>query len=1247
MKTLPINDLDSVKRAYRGLDLQIGQQICDDQEAIDKKVAAMKVSVHRMSASPSSTDQAFAAQWQRDVAEITTEDKRTRILETIVYPSFKRRAKTSTDAAIEQQNNPILTVDLAKRFTEDVREDCYVRADLAWLWFQRFCREEGIEIGKPLGPPKAIEDFSANSGPDKITLSWRLPSENCDEVEIVREMDGEPTGKRAKAKKASSRKVSGTSYDDDEAAAGVWHTYRAFSWFKGQRDDSPQIRRAIRWIDVSNVQCKPTVAQVDLAWELPPHVVGSVKIFKRKDGSPKLRKGTLGWEPDDGETRSYDGGHESWRDTQVEEGGRYFYRVVVDFGSGVVTDGVEISVEVPKRPGNVPKLTAEYKPEQGKDQVLLSWQPVQAGSSMKYVVMRRDGKIPPLGADDGKALGPFAETGHVDTDVVPGQYYTYAVFACIDELYSHCGATAPAVAILSDVRELRENEGDGTVELHWLTPPNVVDVIVRRDLTPPPDHRAGQAVDVVNKQAGKPGLAKDSGLENEKTYYYLARCEYKLGASEVRFSEGISVKAKPVTAPDPVKDFKVEVKGRAVQCVWTPPLHGQVLVRRHSQPVDYPAEALVDTEQVLRLGSPLVTSSGKAEDDQPDVSEPYYSIFTVAGSRAVFGGSRTAIVCPDVTDLRLTAVQEGVRLEWVWPTDCTAVRIVRRLGDWPQGPNDPGAVLLTRLEYQNAGNHFLDRIQQRGGHFHYIVYTQVSGGREILFSPGTSPGCRATIEFGRSMTLSYRLTPGVFWKLWSRETLLEWDVEEPLAELAGFVLVANQQHPPANFTDGIEILRWKPAVEDAGKKRLQRIPLEQIRKQGWARFFCRAFTADPEQSRLVFIVHPDVCISWSSTGRSPMAAKRKPPGYYRPGVPKTVICPKCFEEFPLSKMKFADSNGNKVTGRYRLLDRVLRQPLRPPQDAHGGNYTVKLCPNEHQLPFNAGTQNSLVIGVIGARSSGKSHYIASLIDRLQGPVGDDMQAGLMSVTDETPDRYRREFYEPLLVRHLQLPVTPRLPPPLIYELSIDGALWGQKRGRSVTLALYDTAGEDLNDPEVVRKMLLYIPVASGILLLADPLQMPGVRQLLPASSLPPLLKDADPHPILDRVLPELEQRRRAMHAGKVGVPLAVVLTKCDALRDAGLIAQDRVWHTNMRHIGYFSRQIHCDMHGMMGEYVQRWSNHVYTTVTSHFARHAFFGVSATGCAPDPSTQRFRHVSPWRVEDPLLWLLAELGVIPSR
>ena len=118
-------------------------------------------------------------------------------------------------------------------------------------------------------------------------------------------------------------------------------------------------------------------------------------------------------------------------------------------------------------------------------------------------------------------------------------------------------------------------------------------------------------------------------------------------------------------------------------------------------------------------------------------------------------------------------------------------------------------------------------------------------------------------------------------------------------------------------------------------------------------------------------------------------------------------------------------------------------------------------------------------------------------------------------------------------------------------------------------------------------------------------------------------------------------------SGPLSTPVAVVLTKCDVLRDAGLIEPNRRWNDDKRHIGTFEPEIHNDITGMIGEYVMRWNLKAYNTVKTRFSRHAFFGVSATGCASDEATRRYKYISPWRVEDPLLWLLAELGVIPIR
>jgi hypothetical protein len=101
------------------------------------------------------------------------------------------------------------------------------------------------------------------------------------------------------------------------------------------------------------------------------------------------------------------------------------------------------------------------------------------------------------------------------------------------------------------------------------------------------------------------------------------------------------------------------------------------------------------------------------------------------------------------------------------------------------------------------------------------------------------------------------------------------------------------------------------------------------------------------------------------------------------------------------------------------------------------------------------------------------------------------------------------------------------------------------------------------------------------------------------------------------------------------------------LVDAAMIETNRLWSSEFRHVGSFDPLAHEDMNGMMAEYFQRWNPDAYNNIRLKFARHAFFGTSATGCASDPISLRYRFISPWRVEDPLLWLLAELNVIPKR
>jgi len=287
----------------------------------------------------------------------------------------------------------------------------------------------------------------------------------------------------------------------------------------------------------------------------------------------------------------------------------------------------------------------------------------------------------------------------------------------------------------------------------------------------------------------------------------------------------------------------------------------------------------------------------------------------------------------------------------------------------------------------------------------------------------------------------------------------------------------------------------------------------------------------------------------------------------------------------------------------------------------------------------------VIIGLVGAKFSGKSHFVATLLDRLEGPVGRAFAASLLHIDDATVTRRMREFQEPLC-HGLELPVTDPDAPPLLYNLTV--AAPGHRGGyRRVTLVLCDTAGENFDKQDDITERTKFLSCASGLIFLVDPLQTTVVRQVLPATVKRPAQMTA-PNVILGRVMQELSKRGLidVISRGrkrKLAMPVAVAFAKCDTLRDARIIDSHCLWSQDIRHESRYDLSLHNDVSGMFSEYMHQWDLTAWNTIRTHFERFAFFGVSATGCASDEQG-RYARIAPWRVEDPLLWLLYQLGVI---
>lgn len=1229
----------------------LGLPVCDDDQAIDQKANSQRARYLRDKNNPQESVRGRADRWFKTVSDL---QKDRPALLRIVYEQFTRLADTALKGALSGGMTS-LTQDLVDDLTRLANDDCRAESRLADRFVEDYMRERDIKIGEGIVRPGLVEDLTAMSEPGRIVLNWSLPTAKCDEVEIVREDESPAASKKRADKRERVYQHRGTSFVDTGVLPGAWYTYRAYSIFQGVKSASFAVARAVCLGEPRQARAAWSDGKMSLNWEPPREGAPvPVMIFRRANKAPAVVMSAGGPEPaDNSTTQVYSGGGSSWIDHDVTEGVTYHYRIIADFGSGLFSRGVDVQATTPKAPPAPPSLSAVYKQSAGKDTVVLEWRPAPGGAPVDYVVVRREGDSPAARTDEGVVIETTKQTRCLDEKVVTGRRYTYTVFARAGELYSRTGTASPSVDIVADVSGLGASVGDGTVELHWRTPANTSGVLVRRSLNPPRDRADGALV----KLTGPDG-AKDEGLRNGQLYHYLVCCAYRPdGATEV-LSPGVRVSAVPDQLPDPVTDFAVRAQGQEVVCSWTPPAYGQVVVRRTAAPMGMSFAQRLSASELAAMersfaAERVTTESGRATDSRPDINKPFYTAFTIAGGHAVAGGpSEAVVVYPDVTDLRLEATKDGVVLCWTWPADCKAARVARRAGDWPEGPHDPLAtiVTLTKGEYLAASEKFFDPIKERGARLHYTVYAQASGAPGQFYASGAGESCRADIQWESWMILRYQLAPGEGSRK-GKEMRLTWSIENPFANCDGFALRADRTSAPASPDAGVELFRWKPDGDSIVGEHEAWVSLAPIQKERWARFHCKLMMLDLEQHRSTIIIHPNTCLPISETGVIEANKLSPKVRVYRAGVPKEVICPRCFAQFQVGEMLFTSFTGLDVSrrGRYTLVDRLRRRPPQPPANAQGHRLTRKLCPHcNEELPVTAGSQESLIIGMVGGYLSGKSHYVASLIKQVQERVCNDMQASLIAMSDETSNRYQQEFYDPLFKNCVQLGKTAVAPPPLIYDLTLKGSLWGEERNRAITLALYDTAGENFDRDDLVQQMVGYLRVASGIIFLIDPLQITKVRDAMPTNvSLPGADVKTAPKEIITRVIHELERGGVIAEGEPLSTPVAVALTKCDALREAKLIATNRLWSTETRHIGYFDRQVNEDMTGMMGEYVQQWSPDVYSDVRQRFSRHAFFGVSATGCSSDKQTKRYKYISPWRVEDPLLWLLAELGVIPAR
>jgi GTPase SAR1 family protein len=308
----------------------------------------------------------------------------------------------------------------------------------------------------------------------------------------------------------------------------------------------------------------------------------------------------------------------------------------------------------------------------------------------------------------------------------------------------------------------------------------------------------------------------------------------------------------------------------------------------------------------------------------------------------------------------------------------------------------------------------------------------------------------------------------------------------------------------------------------------------------------------------------------------------------------------------------------------------------------------RVCPECHNaLPSAYCDSSGRIVALVGAKNAGKSTYIAVLLHELMNRIGTELDASLVACDDRTIDRYKHDFARPLYDLRRLLPTTPSAVTaprePMVFLLTrTRGSRW-RSRERSLALVLFDTAGEDLRSRDVRDLHLRYLEAADAIIFLVDPLELAGSQASVGNGGVPPGDLDSEPINVLARVTESLRQRHEVRPGDRLGVPVAVALTKIDAL--GPVVRRQSALYRSRGLPGRLDLDDREAVHEQVRSLLDGWhAGQLSRYLEQQYREYALFGLSALGGVPRDGQVGSGGVRPHRVEDPLLWLLYRFGLL---
>lgn len=417
-----------------------------------------------------------------------------------------------------------------------------------------------------------------------------------------------------------------------------------------------------------------------------------------------------------------------------------------------------------------------------------------------------------------------------------------------------------------------------------------------------------------------------------------------------------------------------------------------------------------------------------------------------------------------------------------------------------------------------------------------------------------------------------------------------------------------------------------------------------------------------------------------------------------------IICPFCQEEIPKSRSYFEclrcpkdfdekyalylcggdesmvnSMNGSDQAKKHFIDPEGVNGNLRQANCKNCGKPMHKrVCPHCHN-EINDGIINgdTTFICVLGSRGSGKSNYLAVLLNELSKVIRPYYTVSALGSSSERWHKFYGSLYNDKPTRIEQTPklfntiaggkfVTDTIYLPFQYIFKTPKNKWCPDfikekldfldKNIYHSVVFFDAAGEDLADQDSIEIVTKYIAKSDGIIFLVDPFELKKIKEKInPEDATNSAGTSGDifkQYEHILRLVSNFIRGEKKLGAGdRLDVPLAITLSKLDVVPDTIAPRNLNLFRPSPHEegLGFIeadSKMIDGEMQSILGSRAD--INDFIDSVKSDYKNVFLFGVSSYGLNNKPDADgNLKVPEPHRIADPMFWILSHYGIIRRK